>query len=130
MVLSALAVIGGPTGAILCLHEFGEFHCSSLSGAEHGPATIREGSEGPACHTGSFDNCNGCIDVEIKGLNLAEVRPEDGEALFIAASSVIRSISIQEWASPASSSFSLPLSRAPPALPQVLIVLRTTVLLI
>lgn len=115
---------------MLCLHEAGVFHVTALAKAEHNSDGNDRGDAGDACDTDSIESCSWCVDVEVKGLDLAEVRFEDGEELFFVAPVFVATIPSQEWELPTAISFSLPLSRAPPALPQALIVAQTTVLLI
>lgn len=115
---------------MLCLHEAG-FHVSAFPKAEHNSAANDRGNAGDACDTDSIDRCGDwCLDVEVKGLDLEEVRFEDSEELFVVAPVFIGTIPSQEWELPTAISFSFPLARAPPALPQSLIVAQTTVLLI
>ncbi|HLS28111.1 MAG TPA: hypothetical protein VK041_05635 [Opitutales bacterium] len=129
MLFSTLALLGGAEGVMLCLHEAGVFHVTALAKAEHNSDGNRDDAD-DACGTGSIKSCNWCVDLEVKGLDLAEVRFEDGEELFVVAPAFVGTIPSQEWEVPTIIFFSFPLSRAPPALPQALIVAQTTVLLI
>lgn len=130
LLFSVLALVGGAQGAMLCLHEAGIFHVSAFPKAEHNSAANDKGDAGDACDTDSIDRCDWCVDLEVKGLDLAEVRFDDGEEVFVITPVFVATIPSQEWEVPTAISFSFPLARAPPALPQALIVVRKTVLLI
>lgn len=115
---------------MLCLHEAGVFHVTAFPEAEHDKSTNGKGNADDACDTNSTDRCDWCVDLEVKGLDLAEVRFDDGEELFVVAPAFSGTIPAQEWGLPTALRSSLPLARAPPAQPQGLIVAQKTVLLI
>lgn len=124
---SALALVGGSHGAMLCLHEAGVFHVTARPEAEHEASSE---AAVDACEADSVDPCDWCLDVEVKGLDLAEVRFEEDGELFDLAPAVSETVPTQVWEVPAATSFSSLYARAPPADPQALIVTRKTVLLI
>src|SRR5690625_3796302 len=84
LLFSVLALVGGANGAMLCLHEAGIFHVTAFPETEHDVSTNGTGDADEACDTGTFDRCNWCVDVEIEGLDLAEVRFDDGGEFFVA----------------------------------------------
>ena len=113
---------------MLCLHEAGAFHVSTFPKDEHDSAADDRDEAGDACDPGSIESCGWCVDFEVKGLDLAEVRFDDSEEIFVFAPGFITTVFSQEWELPTAISFSFPLARAPPALPQALIVTQKTVL--
>lgn len=80
LLFSALALVGGANGAMLCLHEAGAFHVTTSPEAVHDAPGDGLGESGDACHTAAIDRCDWHLDVEVEGLNLGQ--PQDWGGAF------------------------------------------------
>lgn len=128
LIFSALALVGGVGGMVLCLHQAGMLHfATSDSAALSGAVRADESVE--ACGPNDVHECNWHIDVTVEGIGLAELPFEEGQD-FTPPLPEIVALALTDWPIPVRQDRKWQKQRAPPTLSNALVVAQTTVLII
>lgn len=130
LVLSTLALLGNVQGLMLCAEPGTNHAIFAVLGDRAGEESVCANELGEACDRSAEHACKRCVDVELRGIGLALHRSNEtveAKGLTAAAGEVPPSV---EWRSPSAVLQNCAAARAPPALPEALIVAETTVLLL
>lgn len=130
LLLSALALVGGPAGAMLCMHEAGlHLTAGAVDAGEEGAAPCADDAN-DNCAQDAEHRCDGCMDVALKGLDLAQLRFGDAECAVSGPGNAGYEIASGAWSLPDAVVGGIRPDRAPPAPLHCLTVVRASVLLI
>ncbi len=115
---------------MLCLHQAGAVHLGAAPIERGGGEAGCVNELGEACDRSAEHPCDWCVDVEIRGIDLAQLRLDESVEVTVPVAATGEMVSAVEWGLPSAVLLNCAPARAPPALSEALIVAKTTVLLL